>query len=473
MPEFDYVIGLLEAKGWYLYRGIPLAKMQEVIALGRATSVEPNMFYHILPATSHDKDVDEVQAATQHAVRTRSMPVYSDGGSQQSISGIAVSEGQFSFVTTSESIAFDAGSRSSIEEAIRHNLSSYNVFYFDSIDAISSFLKSRNIAPQKPLVEPSHLRWTYVEIEGEPATFALYPENPGEMLFRGQTERYLPCVPTAVRGIGFGSRALDELSEPNQARLIVNLIKTSWFVQLLRKTAVVEWFRDKRLYLNEAAVAQHYGMPTGYIDLTQSFEVASFFACCHYDSAQKSWTPVADGEGVVYALGWGSLPPGGRIHPINLQAFPRPSEQWGWSCEVALGDDFDKLPFVVKLIFRHNLDASRRILGQFSGGGDLYPADPLAELAEAILAATVLPYDLAREMALDLIGDPNGKPGSTLEDILALIQRFNGIQVSRKASIAGWERMNAAMTQIWERVKPSLLTGSSPGSNERAADGSS
>jgi hypothetical protein len=118
-------------------------------------------------------------------------------------------------------------------------------------------------------------------------------------LFRGQERRYLPCVSTAARGLGTNVRHLHELSEPHQARLIANLIKTDWFVGLLRESNAAKWLNENRIVVDEVAVAQHYGLPSGYIDMTQSFDVAAFFPCCHYDAACKSWSPVAEGEGVL------------------------------------------------------------------------------------------------------------------------------------------------------------------------------
>jgi hypothetical protein len=402
--------------------------------------------------------VDEVHEAARYAARMHAMPVYKDGAKEWNIHGIDISGGNFNFVMTSDSIAFDSGARANIERAIQINLSSYNIFSFDSIDEVGSMLKEREI-PLRPTEAPSQLRWTYVERDSEPAGVALYPENPGRVLFRGQTTRFVPCLPTAVRGIGIESQELGEVSEPNQARLIANLIRTSWFVQLLRKTAAMQWLNEKSIFLNEAAVAQHYGLPTGTINLTQSFEVASFFACCRYDPARKNWTPVADGEGVVYLVDWSALPPGGRIQPVNLQAFPRASEQWGWACELRLGEDFDKLPFVVKLVFKQDIAASERILAQFSKGAALFPPDPLADLARAIAAATILPLAIAEELALDLISDPRGKPGSTVEAIFALVQKFDGVTIAEGAAIPGWERINAALTALWEGKKEYFVSG--------------
>jgi hypothetical protein len=60
-----------------------------------------------------------------------------------------------------------------------------------------------------------------------------------------------------------------ELTEANQALLIANFVRAEWFVSLLRETSAAKWLRAKRVFLDEMAVAQHYGLPTGYIDLTQ------------------------------------------------------------------------------------------------------------------------------------------------------------------------------------------------------------
>jgi hypothetical protein len=41
ISDFGHVLYLLEAKGWYLYKGIPHAGMQEVIPAGKAVSLNP------------------------------------------------------------------------------------------------------------------------------------------------------------------------------------------------------------------------------------------------------------------------------------------------------------------------------------------------------------------------------------------------------------------------------------------------
>ena len=279
------------------------------------------------------------------------------------------------------------------------------------------------------------------------------------MLFRGQVKRYTPCVSTAARNLGIETGLLRELSEAHQARLIVNFIRVEWFVNLVRETSAVKSLRAKRVFLDEMALAQHYGLPTGYIDLTQSFDVASFFACCRYDSQQELWLPVADGEGVVYSVFWRAVPNDYAIRPINLQFFPRPSEQWGWTCELHLGDDFDKLPFVHKFVFKHDLAASQRILVKFSQGRALFPDDPLSELADKIMDSSILPLNVAERIAKDLIDDPQGKPGSTLKDIFYLLREVAGVKLSSDIMIPDLPVIVSKLDNVWNHKRDSFFEG--------------
>lgn len=143
MLDFDYILDLLQAKGWYLYEGIAHAGFPQVISAGRSRTLRPGVYYHVMPATSHDAYVDEVRAALVEAVRTNSAPRYNDGVNRGPVIGIEVLDGQFAFVSKDNSFAFPADARAAIENAIKSNLSNYNTLFFDSIDAIGEFLDER------------------------------------------------------------------------------------------------------------------------------------------------------------------------------------------------------------------------------------------------------------------------------------------------------------------------------------------
>src|SRR5262249_33833374 len=158
-----------------------------------------------------------------------------------------------------------------------------------------------------------------------------------------QNKRYEPCYPTIARELKSRARNMTSLIQTEQAAMILNWTRTQWFAECLQETPAFQWMKQHKIYMDEIAVAQHYGLPTGYIDLTQAFDVASSFACCKYDPVKKRWDPLKTGEGVIYVIDQREILPDNRPIPICLQPFPRPSEQWGWVHEVTLGDDFDNL----------------------------------------------------------------------------------------------------------------------------------
>jgi hypothetical protein len=306
----EIILSLFEAKGWYLYRANPHSKIPEAISAGKARSLDTSTFYHLVPAIAHDNSVDEAHDAIADAVERGAAPTYDDKVNKERVTGIYISTTEFVFVSKPNSFVFKLDSQETIENAIKFNLSNYKTYFFDSIDEIASWVTKHNFTPQAPSLLPSQLRWEYAHRDEDPTLISIYPSDASPILFRGQRRRFTPCVSTACRGFSIDVRALNELAEADQARLIANFIRTNWFVELLRQTPAVKWLKGQRIFMDEVAVAQHYGLPTGYIDLTQSFEVASFFACCEYDRETQSWNPASEAEGVVYVLDQRELPHG-------------------------------------------------------------------------------------------------------------------------------------------------------------------
>src|SRR6267154_515198 len=99
MSDLRFVLDLLETKGWVLYKGIPHASLPEVISAGKTLSLEPDTYYHLLPATAHDTIVDEVHAAVTAAAQSNTFPMYDDQVNKGRVDGIYISDGKFAFVS--------------------------------------------------------------------------------------------------------------------------------------------------------------------------------------------------------------------------------------------------------------------------------------------------------------------------------------------------------------------------------------
>jgi hypothetical protein len=118
-------------------------------------------------------------------------------------------------------------------------------------------------------------------------------------LYRGQTAIHLPFLPAIGRLLSGRSAVLSEMPTNDQAQIILAVAQAWWFARELEHHPVTTHAVDQRLKLDRIGMAQHYGIPTGYLDLTHNLNVATFFAtCCERPDGQ--WEPARSGVGVVY-----------------------------------------------------------------------------------------------------------------------------------------------------------------------------
>lgn len=231
-------------------------------------------------------------------------------------------------------------------------------------------------------------------------------------LYRGQTARHFPMLPSIARGLD--SHDIVQLwasSISDQAKIVLRLAQSWWFAQELARHPISTHARNQHLSLDEIGLAQHYGIPTGYLDLTDDFDVSAFFATCRPTSC--GWEPVSTGIGVIYRVNLRTLAnPFGEYTPLGPQRLPRPAEQCAWVAELPLCHSFEGWPGVDVLQFHHDRLVAEHFLAMFGGGEQLFPPDPLADVSAQILACGELPIDLA-EAALDsFASDPCGiRPG--------------------------------------------------------------
>lgn len=145
--------------------------------------------------------------------------------------------------------------------------------------------------------------------------------------------------------------------------------------------------------------------------------------------------------------------------PICMQPFPRPSEQWGWVHELTLGDDFDSQPYVKKFIFKQNLQASQRVFEKFDRGGALFPPDPLATVADKILASSQVPLNVALKTIQGIVKDPLGLYGESTQDVVDMIEREARVTISTAPDSILDDKVQAEMHLVWNQRKGAFLNG--------------
>lgn len=237
---------------------------------------------------------------------------------------------------------------------------------------------------------PADLEWVNCGKDFPSVQLMLMDPCPG--LFRGQSDVYSPCFSRAYRGFPLVKRPR-ELSEEYRVKFLASQAKTLWYISLLQKHPAVHRAKSLNIKMSSGAIAQHYGMVTPYLDLTQSIEIASFFSCCEYRG--KEWQPKSTGNGVIYLLN--SVQ---HAELIGLVTFSRPVLQKAWFIFLPFGVDFEKLPQVKKFVFNHTLEGSKYYFEMFNSGKDLFPEDPAEDIAKDIITSGSIPKDFVIDALL-------------------------------------------------------------------------
>ena len=229
-------------------------------------------------------------------------------------------------------------------------------------------------------------RYTFVSETWNRNVVRLMPVSPTPYTYyRGQSKCYEPCQPSLFRMNAKGKL-------PSEEDIAYNRIKICEF-ELLLATHPVFCELSHNISVNPVALAQHYGLTTEYLDITNSKWVAAFFASTRYDYDTDTYHPVGrdygDGYGVMYI----SKPyENGEERDeffaknvvIGYQYFERPTKQSSFGYKMRPGEDFNNSPYFEKVFFRHDLVASQIVYDMSYKQRRFIPKDSLSRLARQI-----------------------------------------------------------------------------------------
>ncbi len=201
-----------------------------------------------------------------------------------------------------------------------------------------------------------------------------------KFLFRGQAEYYTPCVPNIFRN-------------KDDNYFLKYTIFTCEMQVLLRSHPLVNLFNQGfelfndffRFEVNYGGLSQHYYNRTQFLDLTSDINAAKFFAVTTFDFANNKYIPYT-GErlGVLYFY---DIEPnafvlnnhaGYQLSAIGKQPFMRSGAQHGYLLAMETGLDFNKLPQVRCVFFKHNHNITKRIY-ETANNGELYQVEDILQ----------------------------------------------------------------------------------------------
>ncbi len=228
---------------------------------------------------------------------------------------------------------------------------------------------------------------------------------PMSPLFRGESEFHVKCLPSLFRKEWTPLQKLERQIQLEDFRLI------------LQVNPEIKDMEVGGLEVNYNGLAQHYGIETNILDLTNSFLVAAFFATTTYDPLMDVYRPILHtvSSGVIYFFPTGDFMNFGHeapIWPIGMEALRRPGEQRGFGMEMN-GRYRDLNHYSGAHLFRfwHTPQVSLRVWEMTHGGYDLFPYDPMAEKVR-----NMRKYRIYSEEGLRLAFDKTEIPEMSLED---------------------------------------------------------
>lgn len=203
------------------------------------------------------------------------------------------------------------------------------------------------------------------------------------------------------------SRKLDQYSFDRE-KLLYRLIadmrieEFGFFIQKFDRTKC--WTENGLTLLTEP-LAQHYGLETDWLDITNDFNVALFFATCFWSNADRKWYPLTKEQteknektkfGVLFHAPYWRINEEqmfkimqtgrdeGAILPIGYQPFMRCHSQYGYGIHMQHSIPLQSNLAFEKLHFRHSEKLSKSVFNLMDGGKKIYPQEGLDEFTDVI-----------------------------------------------------------------------------------------
>ena len=197
----------------------------------------------------------------------------------------------------------------------------------------------------------------------------------------------------------------------SREEFLIKLITIADFSLFLRKIPFIsKWPFGDVFY---PGIAQHYGIPTSYIDITKDFKVALFFACTKWEKEKRCWRSLTNDDfkldgnradifncggdpryGIIYRapadinnlcasqlIEHPQLTP---VYPMGYQPFLRCEKQSAYYISTAKDYNLYLDPTFEKYRFELTEELCKKIFDEMHQGADIYPKDVSGDCSDII-----------------------------------------------------------------------------------------
>lgn len=219
----------------------------------------------------------------------------------------------------------------------------------------------------------------YTWIERGDGTASPIRPTVSQIYYRGENNLYEECKPSYFR-------------TKSESLKITSDIKAIEFELALKQFPQVYLAERDGMYIDYITLAQHYGIPTPHLDITQNLAVAAFFACYTFNS-DGTCTPSENEYGQIRfapLMYQNEFKPECPLHIFGLQPFMRPGRQYAAALRMTENEDFALKS--TTYVFKHNKEDSEIIAAALSEVRDkeiidklwIFPCEHIVNVANTI-----------------------------------------------------------------------------------------
>lgn len=262
------------------------------------------------------------------------------------------------------------------------------------VDIMEDILETEEEYPQYPLAEDR----TFLYKVKEPGHFCLLHDDDPEKIqlfptgrnafsfYRGESKYYDKSIPSLLRIKDDKQLLLAHLQRAElECVLSLHPVIREFLMMEFKHPMLVRSFM---LPVDYDGLAQHYGIPTKLLDLTNDKWSAAFFAVTNYtDGVYDLVEPTPEQTfGSFYRLIRPNYYDKSISHPVpvGMHYFDRPGRQSAFTLDLGKYDDFLKFPQVERIYFRHDKDANSLVYDLCQQGRRYFPKDTLSSLVDEL-----------------------------------------------------------------------------------------
>lgn len=224
--------------------------------------------------------------------------------------------------------------------------------------------------------------------------------------YRGENKLYPASIPSLTRKL----KQFNSIEEKEIYRIVADMRIGEFGLFLYSFNYVQNWDKKYGTVLFDA-LAQHYGLETNWLDITNDFNVALFFATCFFDHGEKRWKPLTKNEteenentkyGMIFHCPQWIINMrnttstlidsenneeeilNNNVLPIGFQPFMRCHMQYGYGIKMDKEYPLQQDIYFEKLRFRHDEKLSKNVYEMMDQGRLIYPHEGLSSFEDII-----------------------------------------------------------------------------------------